>query len=48
MTEPTPGKYSKGIHIKMMPDGKLERDIEMMRDVYPIIEELKAKWKQRF
>ena len=45
MTEPTPGKYSKGIHIKMMSDGKFERDIEMMRDVLPIIEELKEKWK---
>ncbi len=47
MTEPTPGKYSKGIHIKMLPDGRLDNGVELMRDVAPIIEDLKGKWREK-
>lgn len=47
MTEATPGKYSKGIHIKMLPDGRFENEIDTMRDIVPIIDELKLKWKDK-
>jgi len=47
LTEATPGKYSKGIHIKMQEDGTFQNDVEMVRDVAPIVEDLKLKWRDK-
>lgn len=47
MTEPTPGKYSKGLHIKMLPDGRLDGVAQMESDVRPIVEELKTGWRDK-
>ncbi|CDW88927.1 UNKNOWN [Stylonychia lemnae] len=47
MTEATPGKYSKGIHIKMLQNGQFDNSVDMIRDVAPIVEELKLKWRDK-
>ena len=44
-TSSTSGKYSKGVHIKMRPDGVLENDYDIYRDVQPIVNDLVSKWK---
>eukprot|EP00347_Sterkiella_histriomuscorum_P009840 403339673 len=43
----TPGKYSKGLHIKMLPDGRLDGVAQMENDVRPIVDELKLRWREK-
>ena len=43
-----PGGSNKGIHIVMSQDGKLNSGkYQLQRDLLPIIDELKLKWKQK-
>ena len=32
----------------MLPDGKFDSDIDVMRDIFPIVEDLKSGLKDRF
>ena len=42
------GGYSQGIHIQMGPDGLVNKGtIQLERDIQPIIEDMKAKWKTK-
>ena len=46
-SEETNGKYRRGVHIRMKIDGRLENDFEILRDVAPIVDDLKLKWRGR-